>query len=153
MKICTFFGSRNVADNIKPNLRKIIVDLIENKGVRIFYVGNQGNFDYLVLNLLRELKKVYTNINVLVILAYMPSDKKEGDFDGIETIYPYDLFNTPMKYRIYERNCWMLNKSEYVVTCVRNTFGGASKFKALAEKKAKTVIEVKGDSSAGHEYG
>ena len=140
MNGCTFFGSRDVTESV--NLKEVIIDLIENRNVVNFYVGNQGNFDYLVLKVLRELKEKYTYINVSVVLAYMPLNEKEKSFCEKETVYPYELSNTPMKYRIHKRNCWMLDRSEFVVTCVRNVFGGASKFKALALKKGKIVIDV-----------
>ena len=41
------------------------------------------------------------------------------------------------------RNRWMLERSDIVVTYVRSP-GGAAKFKALAERKGKHVIEVAG---------
>ena len=39
--ICTFFGHRDVVENIQPILRSVLKDLIEQNGVTIFYVGNQ----------------------------------------------------------------------------------------------------------------
>ena len=48
-KTCTFFGHRDCPETIKPKIREAVIDLIENHGVTMFYVGNQGNFDRLVL--------------------------------------------------------------------------------------------------------
>ncbi len=36
----------------------------------------------------------------------------------------------------------MINQSDYVVTYVWKTWGGASKFKEIAEKKNRTVINL-----------
>jgi len=36
----------------------------------------------------------------------------------------------------------MVENSQYVVTYVTRTFGGAAQFKELAIKKGKTVIEI-----------
>lgn len=36
----------------------------------------------------------------------------------------------------------MIEQSDYVVTYVKYTIGGASKFKELAEKKKKIVINI-----------
>lgn len=46
--ICTFFGHKDTPQNILPVLRTVIIDLIQNKNVDLFYVGNNGNFDFMV---------------------------------------------------------------------------------------------------------
>ena len=81
MKSCTFFGHRYVADDIDEKLRDILVDLIENKGINNFYVGNHGNFDTLVKNTLISLKKDYEYIKYTVVLAYLPTQKGENQRD------------------------------------------------------------------------
>ena len=48
MLTCTFFGHKDTPKEIEPTLRSTLVDLIENKNVLKFYVGNHGNFDYMV---------------------------------------------------------------------------------------------------------
>ena len=60
---CTFFGHRNAPYPIKPVLRETIIDLIENKGVNLFYVGNPGAFDRMTIKVLRELKEKYPDSN------------------------------------------------------------------------------------------
>ena len=40
------------------------------------------------------------------------------------------------------RCCRMVDRSVIVVTYVKRPFGGAAKFKELAETKKKTVIEL-----------
>ena len=72
MAICTFFGHRDCPETIKPRLREVLIDLITNKGVDTFYVGNQGRFDVIVRGVLWELKKEYPQIDYAVVLAYMP---------------------------------------------------------------------------------
>ena len=54
MKSCTFFGHRDCPETIKPKIHTAVVDLIENHGVTMFYVGNQGNFDRMVRSVLKE---------------------------------------------------------------------------------------------------
>ena len=48
MSVCTFFGHKDTPQEIEPILKKFLLELIENKGADIFYVGNQGNFDTMV---------------------------------------------------------------------------------------------------------
>lgn len=141
--ICTFFGHREVPESIENDLQRVLIDLIKNKDVNLFYVGNQGNFDALVRKNLKYLKSIFPNINYYVVLAYMPKESSKLNTNNFsDTIYPDGLEFTPPKYAIDKRNRWMLNQSEYVVTYVKTTFGGAYKFKNLAEKKGKIVINL-----------
>ncbi len=55
--ICTFFGHSHCPDSVKPILKEKLIELIVEKGVNKFYVGNHGYFDYIVRTTLSELKK------------------------------------------------------------------------------------------------
>lgn len=44
MNVCTFFGHRDCPSTIIHPLEEVIVDLIVNHDVEMFYVGNQGQF-------------------------------------------------------------------------------------------------------------
>ena len=74
----TFFGHRDTPKEIEPALRLTLIDLIENKNVTVFYVGNHGNFDAMVRRQLEDLSKTYP-IKYYVVLAYMPSKNDESD--------------------------------------------------------------------------
>ena len=136
---CTFFGHRNTPEQIKPKLKTVLIDLIENQNVKMFYVGNHGAFDRMARELLKDLKTQYS-INYYVVLAYIPKKDDCGDYS--DTVYPDEIGKTPYKYRIIERNKWMLAKSDYVITYVNKIIGGAADFKALAEKQGKNVINI-----------
>ncbi len=143
MAVCTFFGHRNVTKDIEPILYSTLVDLIENKNVNVFYVGNQGGFDYIVRKNLKTLKVDYPHIDYAVVLAYMPStNDKRVYYDCDDTIYPEEMEKIHPKYAIIERNKWMINVSEYVVTYVKCSIGGAAQFKRLAENMGRTVINL-----------
>ncbi len=137
--ICTFFGHRNSPPTVKPLLRQVIIDLIEHHGVTQFYVGNQGNFDTMARSLLLELAQIYP-IHYAVVLAYLPKGN-DPSLDGSHTILPDGFEAVPPRFAIDHRNRWMLDRSDIVVTYVRYP-GGAAKYKALAERKGKAVVEV-----------
>ncbi len=40
--VCTFFGHRNAPSGVRVALEAVLIDLIENKGADVFYVGNHG---------------------------------------------------------------------------------------------------------------
>ena len=136
----TFFGHKDTPKEIEPTLRTTLVDLIENKNVTVFYVGNHGNFDAMVRRQLEELSHAYP-ITYSVVLAYLPTKKSEYD-DYTNTILPEGLETVPKRFAISYRNKWMIQQSDMVVTYVTHGFGGAAKFKAMAERQRKTVIEL-----------
>ncbi len=141
MLSCTFFGHRDAPNTIEPILRSALVRLIENESVENFYIGNQGGFDRLVINVLEKLKDVYPHIKYTVVLAYMPQ-KNVAEKEELPTILADGCELVPPKFAIDRRNRWMLQKSAYVVTYVTHITGGAAKFKGMAVRMGKTVIEL-----------
>ena len=140
--ICTFFGHRDAPDTIRPLLRETLTGLIERQDVRQFYVGNQGRFDALVRSLLASIAQTH-QIEYDVVLAYYPN-KPDPLFEAFDTLLPEGIETVPRRFAIDYRNKWMLEQSDFVVTYVTHSFGGAAKFKELAEKKNKVVIELSG---------
>lgn len=140
--VCTFFGHKNAPDFIYKRLEYEIINLIENEKVDTFYVGNNGQFDYMARNVLESITKKYKQVNYSVVLAYLPQ-KNNGyiNYYG-KSVYPDGLENTPPKYAIIKRNDIMLNKADIVITYVTHGFGGAALFKEKALKKGKKVIEL-----------
>ena len=140
MSSCTFFGHRDCPEVIKSKLKTTIVDLIEHQGVDMFYVGNHGTFDALVRAALIELIPQYPSVQYAVVLAYMPQEKVCGDC--YETIFPEGIETVPRRFAINWRNKWMLRQSDFVVTYVTHSWGGAARFTEMARKRKKIVINL-----------
>ena len=138
--VCTFFGHKDTPKEIEPTLRSTLIDLIENKNVNVFYVGNNGNFDTMVRHQLEDLYKTY-HITYSVVLAYLPTEKNKYD-NLSNTIYPEGLETVPKRFAISWRNKWMIQQSDIVVTYVTHNFGGAAQFKEMAVRQSKYVVEV-----------
>lgn len=138
--VCTFFGHKDTPKEIEPILRSTLVDLIENKNVTVFYVGNNGNFDIMVRRQLEDLSKTYP-IKYSVVLAYLPG--KNNKYDNlINTIYPEGIETVPKRFAISWRNKWMIQQSDIVVTYVTHNFGGAAQFKTIADNQKKILINL-----------
>ena len=137
---CTFFGHRDTSPTVKPLLRQVIIELIVSHGVTRFYVGNQGSFDAIARSLLAELAQTYP-IHYDVVLAYLPKEN-DPSLDGSHTILPDGFETVPLRFAIDHRNRWMIDQSDIVITYACSSIGGAAKFKALAERKGKTVVEI-----------
>ena len=141
MASCTFFGHRECPDSIKIKLREVLIDLIINHNVDMFYLGNQGQFDAIVRGALRELKEEYPQINYAVVLAYIPGKQTEYD-DYSDTMLPEGIESVHPRYAISWRNNWMLRQSDYVVTYITHSWGGAARYVELAKKQRKYVINI-----------
>ena len=135
---CTFFGHRDVPREKDPIIKSTLIDLIENKNVDTFYVGNNGNFDSMVCSVLSELSDKYP-IKFYIVFSYVPKRKTEN---SELTILPEGIETVPPRFAISYRNKWMIEQSDYVVTCVSRSWGGAAQFKELAEKKGKSLINI-----------
>ena len=143
MCVCTFFGHRDCPSTIKPLMRKVIIDLIENQNVVTFYVGQQGSFDFLVRTVLSELAEEYPRIRYAVVLARLPQQSKTYDpLDYSNTLLPEGIENIPPRFSINWRNEWMLKQSSVVVTYVTHSWGGAAQFTKLAERQRKVIINL-----------
>ena len=141
MASCTFFGHRECPDSIKSKLREVLIDLITNHDTDMFYVGNQGRFDAIVRSILQELKNEYSHINFAVVLAYIP-EKQIGDDNYADTMLPEGIESVHPRYAIAWRNNWMLQQSEFVVSYVIHSWGGAAQFTSKAQKRGKTIIDL-----------
>ena len=137
--ICTFFGNRDASDAVRSILYDTVSKLINERNVTEFYVGNNGNFDRLVLSVLKELNKRYPDIKYYVVYAYLP---QKDDENFLHTIYPEGIENVPKRFAIDFRNKWMLDRANILVTYVKNKFGNSYKLSALAVKKGKDVINI-----------
>lgn len=133
MQICTFFGHRECPDSVRPFLKQEIIRLFQQENVALFYVGNQGQFDRMVLAVLKELSLPYA-----VVLAYPPTENNENNEllfpEGIEFVHP--------KYAIDWRNRWMIRQADFVVAYVKYPWGGASKYLEIARAKERKVINL-----------
>lgn len=142
-KACTFFGHRDCPETIKPKIRTAVIDLIENHGVTMFYVGHQGNFDRLVRSVLKEVTTAYPEVGYAVVLAYIPPTKVANlSEDFSDTMLPEGIEKVPKRYAIPWRNKWMIAQADFVVTYVTRPYGGSAKFKGIAVKMGKRICEL-----------
>lgn len=140
MKVCTFFGHRECYGLDAAVLRDTIEDLI-HQGVDTFYVGNQGGFDGMVHSCRKSLQMQYPNIRYSVVLAYLPTEKREWE-DMSDTMYP-EIEGHP-KYAIERRNKWMIHASDHCVCYVNYTWGGAYEFARMAKRCGLRLVNLGG---------
>ena len=135
---CVFFGHKDTPSSVKEELEKLLIDLIVNKGIKHFLVGNNGSFDFMVKKVLSELEKSY-DITYSIVLAYLPKDNHE---DCSNTLFPEGIELAPKRFAITYRNRWLVNQSDFVVCYVNHSYGGAWQYMKMAQSKNKTVINL-----------
>ena len=75
MPACTFFGHHDCPSSIKSKLREVLINLIENHAIDMFYVGQQGAFDDIVRSVLKDLVPIYPHIRYAVVLERLPQNE------------------------------------------------------------------------------
>ena len=141
---CGFFGHKDADSSSSSRGKEAIIKLIREQDVDEFFVGNNGKFDYIVYSALKEIKAEFPDITYSVVLAYLPGEKQEYEnyYTDEESFLPDGIEIGPVRFAIGRRNKWMVEQADYVITHVTHSWGGAAKFKELAEKKGKTVINI-----------
>lgn len=134
----TFCGHKEVWDRepVERWLKQVCGELI-SQGANEFFLGGYGHFDYMCASVLRELKKIHSQIRLVLVLPYLNSTMITDGYD--ETVYP-PLETVPPRFAIVRRNEWMVRESDVVVAYVIRGFGGAAKTLEYARKKKKTII-------------
>ena len=144
--IITFFGHSNCLfnDDIKKQLKNILLDEIIKNPTSKFYLGGYGDFDGLCLRTLRELKHDFPTIEILFITPYL--DKNYSKLELAKYYYDNVIFppieSVPRKFAILKRNEWMVEQADLVIAYVKYSWGGAAKALEYAKRKKKRIINI-----------
>ena len=144
--IITFCGHSDFlfSDDVKQQLKNILVSEIIKNPTCKFYLGGYGDFDGLCLRTLKDLKAYFPEIDLLFITPYL--DKKYSKLEFAK--YHYDdvifppLESVPRKFAILKRNEWMVEEADLVIVYVMYSWGGAAKTLEYAKRKKKQIINL-----------
>lgn len=157
---CSFFGHRNTVatPELCEKLRKTILYLIEEKGVRLFLFGSRSRFDELCLKTVTELQKKHPEIKRVYVRSQYPyigetyKDYLMESYD--DTLMPSKVEKAG-KASYVERNEEMINASDfcvfyynenYVPNTARNAKSGTRLAYQYATRKSKdgtkTIINL-----------
>ena len=144
MKSCFFIGHREADERLLPRLELEIEQLITEEQVCFFYVGGHGGFDRIVATAVKQAKKKYPDVTLMLVLPYHPAERpveKPLGYDG--TYYPEGLEKTPRPFAIVKANQIMVDTCEWLVCYVRH---GASNSRNLLEyaqrREKKGLIQI-----------
>ena len=137
----TFCGHAQISqsEKIEKWLYDVTQKLIE-QGATTFYLGGYGAFDSLAVSVLREQKKQYPQIELILVLAYLNTGRDTSGYDI--TVYP-PLETVPRRFAISHRNRWMVESADVVVAYVLRDWGGAAATLRCAKQKKKQIISYR----------
>ncbi len=144
-KSCFFIGHREANESLLPRLELEIEQLITEEQVCFFYVGGYGGFDRMAATAVKQAKKKYPDVTLMLVLPYHPAERpveKPLGYDG--TYYPEGLEKTPRPFAIVKANQLMVDSCDWLVCYVRH---GASNSRNLLEyaqrREMKGLIKIK----------
>ena len=138
-KICCFDGSVKSYDNEKrAKIREIILNLIQNDGIRKFCFMRKSPIEGVAMPMLKELRQIYPDIELGLVF---PNIGKELELLK-ETIFTdYDFFlsdtisrQTPEGWEIKSWGRYMVDCSSHMICCIDSKTG----------KSADTLSYAKG---------
>ena len=137
----TFCGHAQISqsEKIEKWLYDVTQKLIE-QGATTFYLGGYGAFDSLAASVLRKKKKRYSQIELVLVLAYLHTGRNTSGYDS--TVYP-PLETVPRRFAISHRNRWMVESADVVVAYVLHDWGGAATTLRCVRQKKKQIISYR----------
>ena len=139
--IIAFFGHSDFVSTaaLEELMMSILKDQINCSDVELFF-GGYGGFDRFALDCGRKYKKENQRVKLVFVTPYL--DRKYNGADHYDEIVYPPLENVPYRFAIVERNNWMVDKADVVISYVTREYGGAFKALRRAIKKKKQVINI-----------
>ena len=118
--------------------------MIKNYNVKEFWVGNYGEFDYMSAKAVREMKTIYKNIELILVIPYLTktiNEYKQVYYSDFDSILIADIpQNTPQRYKILNCNRYIVNNSDFMICYVDHFWGGAAKTLKYAQSQKNIKI-------------
>ena len=154
-RIC-FIGHRHIYNykEVEEKLYNIVEKKIKS-GCKFFTMGTRGEFDKLALSVCKKLRKIYTDIEIEVVITSFKTIEPIIDHDpifGDEKYIPYSDVKTTMydieeeyyKRKIVVSNQQMIDNCDTLICYVNptKTYGGAILAYKYAKKKGLHIINL-----------
>ena len=146
MNICCFAGHSEIYNSnlVFDMIMYKAEELITQKNINEFWVGNYGAFDYISANAVRKLKKKYLDILLVLIIPYLTkeiNEYREQYYKNYDEMVIAEIpEKTPKKYRILKTNEYMVDNSNYLICFINHSWGGTAKTLEYAERKKHITI-------------
>ena len=133
-----FIGHADAPEALLEQLTQTVERLIVKENVACFYVGGYGNFDRLAALAVRQLKRRYPFVLLMLVLPYHPAERPVPVPDGFDgTYYPEGMETVPRRYAIVRANRKMAENVDWLVAYVCHAASNARSILEYAQRREK----------------
>ena len=143
-KSCFFIGHRETSEEIYPALYAAVEQHISEYGVTEFIVGHYGGFDRLAASAVKEAKRFYPEVRLILLLPYHPAERPIPMIEGFDgTFYPPGMESVPRKVAIVRANRYVVDHVDYLIAYAWHPASNARELVEYAQKRQqKNCIQV-----------
>ena len=150
---CCFTGHRKIdkrdVASIKNKTLKVVLSLIQDKGVRFFGAGGALGFDTIAAEVVLEAKKSFPQVKLILVLPCKEQTARWQEEDIAkynEIMQQADKYVYTSEHHdrdcMYKRNRHLVNNSKYCICYLTEEKGGTAYTVKEAEKKGLTIYNV-----------
>ena len=119
-KVCFLFGHAATPYEAIARIKAAAERHYQEHGIRTFIVGNRGSFDGYAATAIISLKQWYSDISLLLLLAYHPGERAVYLTDGFDNAYYPPLEGVPRQYAIVRANRYMVDTADSIICYVKH---------------------------------
>ena len=145
--IITFFGHSSFKRTEKAEglLLEYLERKISAKPVCL-WLGGYGGFDDFAYGCCKKYKEKHPYASLALITPYITVDYQKNHLNTLkgmydEIIYP-ELEEKPLRYAIYYRNRYMIEKADILISYITHSYGGAYGAYRYATKLKKEIFNL-----------
>lgn len=152
MKSCGFTGHRRIEQNHWGAIRPLLARAVRyaySEGCRDFYNGGAIGFDLLAAEAVLDLKRIYPDVRLIMVLPCMNQDSRwsESDRDKYERVVNSAdkvICLSPIYYNgcMQARNRRIVEESDMLIAYLGRPQGGTAQTVRLAESHGLTVYNL-----------
>ena len=135
-KSCFFIGHREASEEIYPALYAAVEQHILEYGVTEFIVGHYGGFDRLAASAVKEAKRFYPEVRLILLLPYHPAERPIPMLEGFDrTFYPPGMESVPRKVAIVRANRYVVDYVDYLIAYAWHPASNARELMEYAKRR------------------
>ncbi len=138
-----FFRDSGFPESRREELREAIVDLIINYDVEWFYVCDDGEFNLMVIEELKELSRTFPHIfyeTIVINIPYREYGRGVAVFNNLMIINGEEGQTREYALDVIKR--WLANSTDFAITYVKDPDGCEAKYKKIVKEQGNSVIEL-----------
>ena len=125
-------------EEICPALYAAVEQHILEYGVTEFIVGHYGGFDRLAASAVKEAKRFYPEVKLILLLPYHPAERPISTPDGFGgTFYPPGMESVPRKIAIVRANRYVVDHVDYLIAYAWHPASNAQELVEYAKRRKK----------------